>query len=66
MQKQSDEFLTIEEVAKIFRVAEATVYRMARKGEIPAIKFGRVWRIDYSKLKKQLDDKQKPEFSNEH
>ena len=61
MKKESDEFLTIEEVAKMFRVAEATVYRMARKGKIPAIKFGKVWRIDYDKLKKQLNNKTKPE-----
>lgn len=63
MKKQSDEFLTIEEVAKMFRVADATVYRMARKGEIPAVKFGKVWRIDYNKLKNQLN-KTKPESSN--
>jgi len=64
MSEQQEEFLTIEEVARKFRVADATVYRMARKGEIPAVKFGKVWRIDYSKLKKQLSNKTKPESSN--
>jgi len=52
---KEQEYLTIEEVAKKLRVAEATVYRMARKGEIPAVKFGKVWRVDNSKLKNKLN-----------
>ena len=47
-------FLTIEEVAKLLRVAEATVYRMARKGEIPAIRFGKAWRIKRKELEEMI------------
>lgn len=60
----NEEYLTIEETAKKFKVAPATVYRMAQKGEIPAVKFGKVWRIDYPRLKEKLDNKTKPESSN--
>lgn len=44
------QYLTIEEVAKMLRVNKRTVYRLAVKGEIPAFKFGRSWRIDSNKL----------------
>lgn len=45
-----NEFLTLDEVAKLLKLAPATVYRMARRGEIPAIKIGRVWRFSSRKL----------------
>jgi len=45
-----NEYLTIEEVAKKLRVNKRTVYRLAVKGEIPAFKFGKSWRIDSDKL----------------
>ncbi len=50
-----EEFLTLEEVAKKLKVTKTTVYRMARKGEIPAFKFGKVWRVSLGKLEKQLE-----------
>jgi excisionase family DNA binding protein len=45
-----NEFLTLEEVAKLLKIAPATVYRMARNGKIPAVKIGRVWRFSSRKL----------------
>lgn len=44
--------MTIEEVAEIMRVNKRTVYRLAVKGQIPAFKFGKVWRINSAKLEK--------------
>lgn len=52
-------YLTIEEVSKILRVNKRTVYRLAVKGEIPAFKFGKSWRISSSKLEKLFEDKNK-------
>lgn len=49
-----DEFLTIDEVAKRLKVTKVTVYRMARKGKLPAIKFGKAWRISSKKLAELL------------
>lgn len=46
----TNQYLTIEEVAKMLRVNKRTVYRLAVKGEIPAFRFGRSWRIDSNKL----------------
>jgi len=45
MTENTDEFLTIEELAKILKVTKVTLYRMARAGKIPAMKFGKSWRI---------------------
>lgn len=50
-----NKYLTIEEVAKILRVNKRTVYRLAKKGKIPAIKFGKSWRINFNKLEQFLE-----------
>ena len=49
------EYLTIKEVAKRMRVNKRTVYRMAKKGGIPAFKFGKSWRISSVKLGKLFE-----------
>lgn len=39
------EIMTAQEVAQYLRLAEATVYRLAQAGDIPAAKLGRTWRF---------------------
>lgn len=41
-------FLTVAEVAKLMRVSKMTVYRMIHAGELPAVKFGRSFRVPES------------------
>lgn len=41
--KTGKKFLTVQEVADYFGVNPATVYRKARAGELPVVKFGRKW-----------------------
>lgn len=38
-------FLTVAEVAAIMRVSKMTVYRMVHAGELPAVRFGRSYRV---------------------
>lgn len=38
-------FLTVAEVADLMRVSSMTVYRLVRSGELPAVRFGRSYRI---------------------
>ncbi|MHA7303800.1 helix-turn-helix domain-containing protein [Arthrobacter sp. TMN-49] len=38
-------FLTVQEVAEIMRVSKMTVYRMVHAGELPAVRFGRSYRV---------------------
>lgn len=41
-------FLTVAEVADMMRVSNMTVYRMVHSGELPAVRFGRSFRIPES------------------
>ncbi len=49
-----DQYLTLDEVARKLKVNKQTVYRMARRKQIPAVKFGKMWRINENELKKML------------
>lgn len=41
-------FLTVGEVAEMMRVSTMTVYRMVHSGDLPAVRFGRSFRIPES------------------
>jgi len=45
MEKTESEIMTTQEVAEYLRLAEATIYKLAQSGEIPAVKVGRAWRF---------------------
>jgi excisionase family DNA binding protein len=49
------EVMTVQEVAAYLRIAEATVYELARAGEIPAARVGRVWRFRRDLLDERFD-----------
>lgn len=38
-------FLTVAEVAAVMRVSKMTVYRLVHSGEMPAVRFGRSYRV---------------------
>lgn len=38
-------FLTVAEVAELMRVSKMTVYRLVHSGDLPAIRFGRSYRV---------------------
>ena len=39
------DFLTVAEVAEQMRVSKMTVYRLIHSGELPAVRFGRSFRV---------------------
>jgi excisionase family DNA binding protein len=47
-------FLTVGEVAEVMRVSTMTVYRMVHSGELPAIRFGRSFRIPESAVSQMV------------
>lgn len=47
-------FLTPDEVASLLRVSSEAVRRLLRRGEIPAIRVGRAWRIDAEAFQRWL------------
>jgi excisionase family DNA binding protein len=46
----SEEYLSIEGVAKRLGVNTTTVYRLAQKGRLPAFKVGSQWRFSEGQL----------------
>jgi len=52
----SNEIMTVEEVAEFVRVSERTVYDWAKKGEIPCGKLGSIWRFKRSEIYQWVND----------
>jgi len=49
---KKEEYYSIEEVAKMFKVAYLTVYRWIQAGKLIALKAGKQYRIGKSNLEK--------------
>ncbi|MCW1250046.1 helix-turn-helix domain-containing protein [Acaricomes phytoseiuli] len=47
-------FLTVAEVAEVMRVSKMTVYRLVHSGELPAVQFGRSYRVPENAVKEHL------------
>jgi len=52
----TDPILTLPEVAGLLKVAEKTVYTMARKGQIPAFKVRGQWRFKHDDIDRWIDE----------
>ena len=50
------EIMTVREVSRYLGVVPDTIYRKARRGEIPAVKMGKIWRFPKEALDKWLND----------
>ncbi|NUP90521.1 MAG: helix-turn-helix domain-containing protein [Candidatus Sumerlaeia bacterium] len=50
----SERLLTVEEIAQFLHVSEVTVYRLLRRGEIPAYKVAGQWRFNKSVINRWL------------
>jgi excisionase family DNA binding protein len=48
----TDQLWTVEELAVYLKLQPETVRGMARRGELPGIKIGKVWRFRKSAIKK--------------
>ena len=48
--------MNVDEVARYLGVVPDTIYRKARRGEIPAVKMGKMWRFPKEALDKWLND----------
>ena len=47
--------MTIAEVAAFMRVSRMTVYRLVHSGELPAIRFGRSFRVPESAVAEAIE-----------
>ena len=49
------EYLSLEEVAEMLGVTYQLIYRLARSGELPAVRLGKLYRVARGDLEKYLD-----------
>jgi excisionase family DNA binding protein len=52
----SPRFLTVAEVAYLTRLSKATVYRLVRAGRIPAVRFGRSYRVTEAAVDEYIEN----------
>ena len=52
-----DDILTVKEMANYLRMEEHTIYRMARKGQIPAFKASGQWRFKKDLVDRWIEEK---------
>ena len=62
MRNSEEKLMTVKEVAEYLRLDEHTIYRMARKGEIPAFKIAGQWRFKRDLIEKWLKTKTKGKY----
>ena len=56
-------FLTVAEVADMMRVSRMTVYRLVHSGDLPAIRFGRSFRVPESAVQVAMSNHVAPPVS---
>lgn len=47
-------YLTPQEVAELLRVSPAAIHRLLRRGDLPAVRVGRAWRVEDAELQRWL------------
>jgi excisionase family DNA binding protein len=52
-----EKVLTVMDVAELLSLSPITVYRLAKRGEIPAVRVGRCWRFTREAIEKWLAGK---------
>lgn len=53
-------FHTPQEVAELLRVSSAAVLRLLRRGDLPAVRIGRAWRVEDAELQRWLRHRRRP------
>jgi excisionase family DNA binding protein len=50
--------MTLEEVAEFLRVHASTIYRLLKKGSIPAFKLGGEWRFNKESIEQWISERE--------
>ncbi len=51
--------LTLEEISKRLKLHLNTLRRYAREGQLPAVKFGKVWRVEEEDLEEFIRERKR-------
>jgi len=54
---RKEEILKVKDLAKYLKMDEHTVYRLARKGILPAVKIGGEWRFRKDLVDRWIEEK---------
>jgi excisionase family DNA binding protein len=46
--------MTVEQLAEVLQVSTKTIYRLLKRGEIPALRIGHHWRFDRKDVSRWL------------
>jgi len=52
----NDDVMTVRDVAKYLKLDERTVYNLAIKGKLPAVKIGKQWRFRRAQIDRLFSD----------
>lgn len=53
----NNDIMTIDDVARYFKLKPQTIYKWAQEDKIPAVKIGKEWRFKKSVIDKWMDSK---------
>ncbi len=53
---ENNTLMTVDEVAEFLRLKPETIRSMARRGDLPGIKLGRVWRFRRSSISQLIEN----------
>lgn len=59
MENEKEEILTIQEVSVLLKSHPDTIYKLARKGEIPSLRVGKNWRFRKKSLEAWLEQQER-------
>jgi len=59
-----DRVLTITEVAEVLRLHPTTIYRLVKRGDLPAFKIGGSWRVSSASLDQWLSAASPPRLAS--
>jgi len=61
-----EKLLTLRQVSEKLQISDNTLYKLARKGEIPAIKIGNQWRFKAQDIERWLEEQKRKKKGNEN
>ena len=56
MNIETDRLLTAEELGQVLKLSRSSVWRLARSGNIPVMRAGRLMRFDLAKVLRALEE----------
>ena len=57
MASETNEIMTLVELAKYLKVSRSTIYKLSRAGELPGSKVGKSWRFHKEAIDRWLSEK---------